>query len=68
MGFMDKIKDMVSSNTDKAKQGIDKAGDMIDDKTGGKFADKIDMAQEKAAGMVDDQANGQTEAPAADEA
>lgn len=53
MGLLDKIKGMLSGNADKAKAGIDKAGDMIDDKTGGKFADKVDMAQEKAGDMLD---------------
>ena len=55
MGLMDKLKEMISGNTDKVKQGVEKAGDMVDEKTGGKFGDKIDMAQEKAADMIDKQ-------------
>ena len=34
---------------------------MVDEKTGGKFGDKIDMAQEKAADMIDKQ-GGEEEA------
>lgn len=56
MGLLDKIKGLIGGNTDKVKQGIDKAGDMVDEKTGGKFGDKIDMAQEKIADVIDDQA------------
>jgi len=47
MGLLDKIKGLIGGNADKVKQGIDKAGDMVDEKTGGKFSDKIDMAEEK---------------------
>ena len=34
MGFMDKIKDTVGKNADKADDVIDKAADFVDDKTG----------------------------------
>jgi hypothetical protein len=33
---------------------LDKAGDMIDDKTGGKYEDQIDTATEKIGDMIDD--------------
>ncbi len=56
MGLMDKLKGLIGGNTDKVKQGLDKAGDMVDEKTGGAHADKIDMAKDKAAGLLDDQA------------
>lgn len=56
MGLMDKIKAMLGGNADKVKQGVEKAGDMVDDKTGGKFADKVDMAQEKVGDMLDGEA------------
>ena len=32
MGLLDKIKDMLSGNVDKAKGGVAKAGDMIDER------------------------------------
>ena len=56
MGLLDKIKGMLGGNADKVKDGLEKAGDMIDEKTDGKFADKVDMAQEKIGDVLDDQA------------
>ncbi len=56
MGFDDilgKVDDLVDQHADKITDGIDKAADFIDEKTGGKFADKIDMVQTKADEMVD---------------
>lgn len=54
MGLLDKAKDMLKGNTDKVKEGIDKAGDMIDEKTGGKFSEHIETAEEKAGELLDD--------------
>lgn len=54
MGLLDNIKGALKGNADKVKDGIDKAGDMIDEKTGGKYSDKIDMAEEKIGDMVED--------------
>lgn len=56
MGLLDKIKGMLGGNADKVKDGLEKAGDMIDETTDGKFADKVDMAQEKIGDVLDDQA------------
>lgn len=58
MGLLDKIKAMIGGNADKVKDGIDKAGDMVDEKTGGKFTDKIEMAEEKIAEVIDDEPEG----------
>ena len=41
MGLLDKIKGMIGGNADKVKDGVDKAGDMVDEKTGGKFSDEV---------------------------
>lgn len=54
MGLLDKVKGMIGGNTDKVKEGLDKAGDMIDEKTGGAHSDKIDMATEKIGDMIED--------------
>jgi hypothetical protein len=59
MGLLDKAKSLFSQNKDKASSAVDKAGDLVDDKTGGKYADKVDTAQEKAKDLIeknDDQA------------
>ena len=49
MSLIDKAKDFIDKNPDKVRQGIEKAGDVIDARTGGKYADKIDRVQEEAA-------------------
>jgi uncharacterized protein YjbJ (UPF0337 family) len=52
MSIVDKVKEMLGSHGDKAKDAVDKAGDMLDQKTGGKYADKVDMAQDKAKDFI----------------
>ena len=47
MSMFDKAKDLLGEHGDKVDEGIDKLGDLIDDKTGGEHADKVDTAQEK---------------------
>ncbi len=47
-GLADKAKEFAAKNPDKVDQAIDKAGDIVDSKTGGKFADKVDKAQDAA--------------------
>ena len=56
MGFLDKIKDLVGGNADKAKDAVDKTADVVDDKTGGQDSDKIDMGADKINDVIDDQA------------
>lgn len=41
MNMMDKLKGFLGKSPDKAKQGIDKAASFADEKTGGKYSDKI---------------------------
>ncbi|NKZ12480.1 antitoxin [Mycolicibacterium septicum] len=53
MGFLDKAKDLLSQNADKVEQAIDKAGDVIDEKTQGKFSGAVDKAQEAAKNALD---------------
>ncbi|MEV4795677.1 antitoxin [Asanoa sp. NPDC049475] len=48
MGFMDRIKDMMGKHDDKVDKGLDKAGDKMDDRTGGKYNDKIDKGVDEA--------------------
>jgi hypothetical protein len=47
MSMFDKAKDLLGEHADKVDEGIDKLGDLIDEKTGGEHADKVDSAQEK---------------------
>ena len=47
-GMADKAKDMAGDHSDKVDQGIEKAGDTVDDKTGNKFEDQVDKGQDAA--------------------
>lgn len=60
MGLLDKIKAMIGGNADKVMDGVEKAGDMVDEKTDGKFSDKIDMAEEKIGEVLDDEAEDES--------
>jgi len=48
-----KVQDTVSSHSDTLKGGIDKAGNVIDGKTGGRYRDQVSAAQEKGKDLVD---------------
>jgi hypothetical protein len=48
MGALDKLKGLVGKNGDKIAQGVDKATDMVDKKTGGKHTDKLDKIDDAA--------------------
>ncbi|WP_422744861.1 antitoxin [Mycobacterium sp. WMMD1722] len=53
MALFDKVKNWVSKNPDKAGQAIEKAGDLFDKQTKGKYAAQVDKAQNAARGYVD---------------
>lgn len=58
MGLLDTIKEKLAPHHDKVDQGVDKAADMVDEKTGGKYSGQIDAASEKAKdtlGVPDEQ-------------
>lgn len=61
MGLFDKAKDLAAEHSEQVGQGVDKGGDMLDEKTGGKYADKVDQGQEFAKGHL-----GGGDEPAAD--
>ncbi|MFF2508997.1 antitoxin [Streptomyces sp. NPDC058067] len=47
MSMMDKLKSMLKGHEEQAGKGVDKAGDMVDDKTQGKYSGQVDQAQDK---------------------
>jgi hypothetical protein len=53
MGFLDKAKDLLAQNADKVDAAIDKAGDLVDEKTKNKHADTVDKVQDAAKRAVD---------------
>ena len=71
MGFLDDLKGkaqhLVDGNEQAIKNGIEKAGDFVDSKTGGKYADKIDSVQQGASRLVDKADSNPNAAPAAGE-
>jgi hypothetical protein len=48
----DKVEDVAEEHGDKISAGLEKAGDLIDDRTGNKHSDKIDTAVDKAQEYV----------------
>ena len=53
MGFLDKVKGVVSKNADKVETVIDKAGDIVDQKTQGKYTSQVNKVQDAAKKAVD---------------
>jgi hypothetical protein len=47
MSMMDKLKHMLSGKEEQVSKGVDKGGDMIDERTQGKYSGQVDMAQDK---------------------
>lgn len=46
MGLLDNISAAIGGHEDQVNDGIDKIGDLIDDKTGGQYAGQVDQAQD----------------------
>ncbi|MVA77441.1 antitoxin [Auraticoccus sp. F435] len=46
MGIFDKAKDAVSGHQDQVDRGVDKAGDAVDQRTGGQHAEQVDKGQD----------------------
>jgi hypothetical protein len=53
MGFMDTLKGWVGGHKDQTKQGVDKAADVAEEKTGGSHTEQIDSAAEKGKDAID---------------
>ncbi|WP_405855173.1 antitoxin [Streptomyces sp. NBC_00090] len=47
MSMLDKLKGMLKGHEDTTRQGVEKAGDAIDAKTGNKYQSQVDTAQQK---------------------
>ncbi|AJE83036.1 MULTISPECIES: antitoxin [Streptomyces] len=47
MSMMDKLKQMLKGHPEQTGKGIDKAGDFVDGKTGGKYKGQVDSLQDK---------------------
>jgi hypothetical protein len=48
MSFLDKAKDFADDHDKQVDQGLEKAGDQVDQRTGSKYSDKIDQGVDQA--------------------
>ncbi|TNY35016.1 antitoxin [Thermomonospora catenispora] len=53
MSIISKVKQMLGQHPDQAKKGVEKAGDVIDRRTGGKYAQHVDKGQQKAGEYIE---------------
>lgn len=61
--IVDKAKEYAAQNSEDLKGHVDRAGDFIDQRTGGKYADKVDKLQDAAGSALDKNAS-QNQPPA----
>jgi hypothetical protein len=64
MGIFDKAKDAVSEHSEQIDAGIDKAGDLVDEKTEGRYIEQVDQGQEMARDKLRDFAVDEPDQPA----
>ncbi|PRB42955.1 hypothetical protein CQ020_05485 [Arthrobacter sp. MYb23] len=71
VGLIDDLKGkaqgLIQGNEEAIKNGIDKAGDFVDQKTGGKYAGHVDKVQNAASDFVAKNDGKPAEAPVTDE-
>lgn len=53
MSLLDKAKSLLSQNKDKANDAVDKGGNVVDEKTGGKYTSQVDTAEQKAKDFIE---------------
>lgn len=51
--FKDKAADAVDEHGDKISEGLDKGGEMLDEKTGGEHSEKIDQGMDMSKDRLD---------------
>jgi hypothetical protein len=51
--LVEKAKDLISGNKDVSKDAVEKAGDMVDEKTEGKYSEHVDKGQEAAKDYIE---------------
>jgi hypothetical protein len=54
MGIFDKAKELAGEHREQVDEAIDKVGDVVDEKTGHRYADKTDRAEELLRDQLDD--------------
>jgi MT0933-like antitoxin protein len=64
MGIFDRAKDALSGHSEQVAAAIDKAGDFVDEKTEGKYAEQVDKGQDMARDKLADMNADEPEQPA----
>jgi hypothetical protein len=67
-GLVGKGKEVAAENADKIHDAVDKAGEFIDEKTGGKYSDKIEKGAEAIKHAIPERAETAEPAPAPESA
>lgn len=53
MGLFDKAKDLAAQHSETLRKGVEKAGDAVDQRTGGQHAGKVDKGQDALRKVID---------------
>ncbi|MGW5849433.1 antitoxin [Streptomyces sp. NPDC055254] len=61
MSMLNKLKDLIKGHPDQARQGVEKAGDAFDKRTGNKHQSQVDTAQQRLNDQI-----GKPQPPAGD--
>jgi MT0933-like antitoxin protein len=64
MGIFDRAKEALSGHSEQVEAVIDRAGDFLDEKTEGKYAEQVDQGQQMAKEKLSDTTTGEPEQPA----
>ncbi|MGH3341221.1 MAG: antitoxin [Propionibacteriaceae bacterium] len=64
MGIFDRAKEALSGHSEQVEAVIDRAGDFLDEKTEGKYAEQVDKGQEMARDKLADLTPDEPERPA----
>ncbi|GAA5227500.1 antitoxin [Paeniglutamicibacter antarcticus] len=59
-GLKEKASELIHDNAEKLDGAIDSAGDFIDEKTGGKFSERVDKVQDGAKNLLNKNEEGGT--------
>lgn len=52
MSFLDKAKDLIGEHSDEIDKGVDKAAELADQQTDGKYSEQIDQAAEQVKDKI----------------
>ena len=64
MGIFDRAKDALSGQREHLDAAVEKVGDLVDEKTEGKYAEQVDKGQEMARDKLADLTPDEPEQPA----